>query len=149
MTEPTKAFLCNAPRAKEGTFCTLSAGKGTDHPGTGHCHLHGGGKATENARKHAPFLEAQARGLSMADMESLYDMSNKGLVLARALAVQRLIHGQPSSREASDLTMAIQRIDKVLDSVGFDTEDNPDMPDNSGETDPLTEELARLNALDN
>lgn len=153
---------CNAPlaRKKNGSkFCKQPAGMGTTHEGVGHCVIHGGdpkpdkGKKKEQgpatrARLHVPLLEQAARGLHVEDLEHLYDMSNKGLVLARATAVQRLLSGQITTKEASDLSITIQRIDKVLDAVGFETEDNPDMPSNTGELDELDKELARLEALE-
>ena len=134
---------CNAPinrRQSTNKFCRRPAGEGTDHPGEGHCYLHGGGKATENVRKHAPVLEAAARQLANDDLESLFDMSNRGLVLARALAVQRLVTPGISSKESSDLTIAIQRIDKVLKE--YEVEDDPDQP--AHVPDALDEEAKRL-----
>lgn len=154
----TPDLTCNAPlaRPKNGTkFCKRPAGYGTATPGLGHCTLHGGvPKKEEEAEKvrrsrlHVPLLEQAARGLSNEDMEHLYDMSNKGLVLARASAVQRLLSGSITSKEASDLSMTIQRIDKVLDNIGFVPEDDPDAPSNTGELDELDLELARLDALE-
>lgn len=33
---------CGAPKADGSGTCSQSAGRGTDHPGTGHCNVHGG-----------------------------------------------------------------------------------------------------------
>jgi hypothetical protein len=48
--------LCGAKKRKGGK-CRLYAGQRTDHPGVGHCYLHGG--ATPNGKKHAVTLEAR------------------------------------------------------------------------------------------
>lgn len=109
------APTCGAPSTRgKGTFCRRPAGEGTDHKGDGQCFRHGGGAGSSNVRNHAPVLEAAARGLAKDDLSSLFDMSNKGLVLARALAVQRMITPGISTKELADCSMAIQRIDKVL-----------------------------------
>ena len=142
---------CNAPlqsRNNKGKFCKKQAGEGTTHLGEGHCFMHGGEKAVERKKSHAPFLEAAARGLSTDELENLYDMSNRGLILARAMAVQRLVNPNVSSKEASDLTMAIQRIDKVLESFPVGGDDDPDAAPNSGDVSPLDAEYQRLVELE-
>ena len=141
--------FCNAPlqsRNNRGKFCKKGAGEGTTHSGEGYCFLHGGEKAVERKQSHAPVLEAAARGLSTDDLEDLYAMSNRGLVKARALAVQRMLSPTVSSKEVSDLSISIQRIDKVLDSSSFGGEDDPDAAPNTGLSE-LDVEAARLKEL--
>jgi hypothetical protein len=92
-------------------------------------------------RKHAPTLEAAARELGTGDLMQLFDMSNQGLVLARALAVQRLLNPGITSKEASDLTMAVTRIDKVLEKFDLEQLDDPE------EVSKVDEEYNRLDAI--
>lgn len=129
-----------SPRGKDG-FCSLPAGAGTYHKGEGACYRHGGSTGSDVGKKHAPALERAARKIGTSDLTSLLEMSNKGLVLARALAVQRMLSPEATSKEISDCSMAVQRIDKVL--ADYDIEDL--MGDTStDEDDPLDEEAKRL-----
>lgn len=138
MGEYSASPNCGAPSTRgRGTFCRRPAGEGTKHKGDGHCFRHGGGEGTSNARKHAPLLEAAARGLAKDDLSDLFDMSNKGLILARALAVQRMITPEISTKELADCSMAIQRIDKVL--AVHPVDEGEELPDS-----PLDEEAERL-----
>lgn len=143
-------LYCNAPlqsRNRKGKFCKKVAGEGTDHYGEGHCHLHGGNisKPGEGVKAYAGVLEVAAAKLHDEDLEQLMQMSNKGLVLARAMAVQRLVTPGISSREANDLSMAISRLDKLIDNLP-QGEDDPDSPANTG-PDAVDAEAARLAQL--
>lgn len=145
----TTDLYCNAPlqsRNRQGKFCRFVAGTGTDHYGVGYCHLHGGnvGKPGEGVKHYAAQLEIAAKKLHTEDLEAMMDMSSKGLILARAMAVQRLVTPGISAREVNDLSMAISRLDKLIKDLP--KEDNPDLPSNEG-PDALDEEAARLAEL--
>jgi hypothetical protein len=136
---------CNAKRqrGKDG-FCQQPAGLGTNHQGEGRCHIHGG--RGEKGHEAVPELSGQVKHLSVADAEALFSMGTTAMVLARARLMQRLLHVDAlTTKEISDLTMSVQRLDKVLGQ--HPDFDDPDAVPNTPAT-SLDDELARLVALE-
>jgi hypothetical protein len=56
---------CGAKTRQEGAAptCSLSAGWGTDHPGTGHCRLHGGNTPAQKTRARKIQADKEARAV--------------------------------------------------------------------------------------
>lgn len=134
---------CNAKRqrGKRG-YCGMPAGWGTDHLGEGRCYMHGG--RPERAHEAAPYLSDAVKELSVADTEALMSLGTQAMVLARARLVEKLLQTGLTTKEMSDLTISIQRLDNVL--AKHPDVDDPDAAPNK--TQPLDEELQRLIALD-
>lgn len=136
---------CNAKRQRghEG-FCQSPAGYGTDHLGEGRCYMHGG--RPERTHEAAPYLADAIKDLTVRDAEALMSMGTTAVVLARARLLEKLlvIDGL-TTKEISDLTMSIQRLDNVLSK-------HPDIDDpdaiTSTKVDGLDDELKRLIALE-
>ena len=135
--------LCGAPlkRAAQG-FCRAPAGYGTDHRGSGHCHIHGGKpeNVPEGAFETAPDLVNRAASLTDDDVEALYSLSVRAWVICLAQYSQSAMQVGRTTKEINELTLSIGRLNALLrDHPEFD---NPDAP--AHETDPLDEELKRL-----
>ncbi|WP_089105480.1 hypothetical protein [Streptomyces hyaluromycini] len=68
MTIPTRSAghdhpKCGAKKRQAEGLCERPAGRGTSHPGTGRCRLHGGSTRTQSVGAEREVLEAQARTL--------------------------------------------------------------------------------------
>jgi len=135
---------CNAQNQRKSGFCQAAAGLGTDHLGEGRCWMHGG--KPDKANEAVPFLAERVRKLSAPDTEALMTMGTNAMVLARARLMERMLQDGLSTKEISDLTMSIQRLDKVLGDH-LDNED-PDAAPNANNGDHLNDELKRLIALE-
>lgn len=136
---------CGSIYTKEKKPCRNPAGMGTKHPGEGLCTHHGGNDVPEGARKLVPLLAERTQLLTVEDLTHLVDAGTAALIVARASLVERLLMGaQLSTREVSDLTSSIQRLDKVLKE-----HEMPEMAaPKDGGGDPLDDELKRLIALE-
>ena len=134
---------CNAENQRKMGFCQMPAGYGTHHHGEGRCYMHGG--RPERVNDAVPHLADTVKELSPADCEALMSMGTNAMVLARARLMEKLLLDGLSTKEISDLTMSIQRLDKVL-GTHLDNED-PDAVPNHKDV-QLDDELARLIALE-
>lgn len=104
--------------------------------------MHGG--RPERAHEAAPYLSDAVKELSVADTEALMSLGTQAMVLARARLVEKLLQTGLTTKEMSDLTISIQRLDNVL--AKHPDVDDPDAAPNNMQ--PLDEELQRLIALD-
>lgn len=147
--------LCNARLARQAGYCDLQAGWDTDHPGTGRCSLHGGAGASEGGTDgprdlwKAAGLQAiidMAETMTSSDQEYLYHVSNNALTVTRAGIVARMQAPDASPKELADLSMALARIDKILER--YPEELNPEMRERTVETTPDVDEFARLEQLE-
>jgi len=106
--------------------------------------MHGG--KPERAHDAVPYLSESVNKLSVEDAEALMSMGTMAMVLARARLMERLMQVESlTTKEISDLTMSIQRLDNVL-SKHPELDDPDAAPNISGGN--LDEELQRLIALD-
>lgn len=146
---------CNARLHRSSGYCQNAAGAGTDHPGVGRCRLHGG-LSPRHEGADGPLDLFRAHGLGQIidlaetmthdDQEYLVEVGNNALVVARASILARITQGRLEPQELSHLTMALSRIDKLIER--YPNEENPDAaPNQPG--DGLEEELARLEELEN
>jgi len=137
--------LCNAPlkRASMG-FCKSPAGYGTDHTGSGHCHVHGGKPedVPQGTFETAPDLVTRAAGLTDDDVEALYGLSVKAWIICMAQYTQSAMQPGRTTKEINELTLSISRLNGLLrDHPEFD---NPDEASNAAEKDDVDLELERL-----
>ena len=108
--------------------------------------MHGGERSRQDAaEKLVPWLTKRTRQMSAADAEALMTMGTNAMVLARAELVERLIQPGLSTKEISDLTTSLGRLDKLI--AQHPELENPDAAPNSA-TDPVDTEYARLVALE-
>lgn len=144
----TEGLKCGAKRQRGYMgYCQHPAGFGTDHLGTGRCHLHGGrgDEVPKEALAAAPWLAERTRKLSVADAEALMVMGTMAMVLARATLMERLLSPGITAKESNEITMSVTRLDNLL-SKHPELQD-PDAPSNHGPA-PVDEELKRLLQLE-
>lgn len=92
---------CGAKTRQEGAHptCSLSAGWGTDHPGVGHCRLHGGNTKAQKTRARKQQADKEARAvLAELDVQPVEDpltalMQLAGQVLSWQEATATLVNG--------------------------------------------------------
>lgn len=143
---------CNARLKRRDGYCELPAGNRTDHPGVGRCWLHGG-VGPEQDGADGPLDQFKALGfgriidlaqtMTADDQEYLMDVGTNALVVTRTGILARLQNPDNSAKESADLTMALQRIEAILDK--YPDEDNPDKP--SHRPTVVDDEWARLDAI--
>lgn len=131
------ARTCNARLARQAGYCRNVAGKGTEHEGRGRCSLHGGAETTDDI-PDSPFAVLRSAGLERLidialtlteqDEELEMKVGNSGLVLARTLAVARMLHPDTTAQEMDRLSATVARIDSILSK--HTNEDDPDAAPN-------------------
>jgi hypothetical protein len=94
--------LCGSRRLKVGELCTLPAGWGTDHVGSGRCRLHGG--ATRNGRVAAAKEEAQREAVQVMGAPIDVDPLEALLVCVRVAAGE----AEYASAQVAELERAMQ-----------------------------------------
>ncbi len=143
---PEEAGLkCGAKRQRGYTgFCEYPAGYGTDHRGVGRCYAHGGrgDSVPKGAQDAAPGLAERTRKLSLEDAEALMTMGTMAMVLSRAQLMQRLLTPGITTKEASEITLSVSRLDNLL--AKHPELQDPDQPNNLGTISEVDEELRRL-----
>ncbi len=149
--EPSKD-KCGAKKRASSGYCERPAGGGTDHKGFGACSLHGGreGEVPVKAYQATPYLAERTRELSMGDAEALLEMGSQALYLSRAELIQRLLQPGLTTKEVSDLTISIARLDKLV-KANPPTAEGEDAEKDAAEQDArqaLDSELDRLKAVD-
>lgn len=148
------AATCNA-RLHRGTgYCRAVAGEGTKHPGSGRCRLHGGASPAHPGHDGpldlwrgaglGPIIDA-AEVMTRDDQEYLHEVGNNALTVARASILARMQDPSLSPKELADLSMALQRMDKVLEK--YPNEEDPDAAPNTPDR-ALDRELERLEKLE-
>jgi hypothetical protein len=94
-------YYCNARKRGEegrGELCTLRAGWGTDHPGTGRCKLHGG----KNKVKHGLYSEVTRHRVAdrvkeLRDSDDLLELREQ--IALQAAIIQEYLAGLGQSEE--------------------------------------------------
>ena len=116
---------CNARLARGSGYCSNEAGKGTDHRGYGRCRLHGG-LSPRDAGGDGP--QDLFRGIGLGeiidlaetmthdDQEYLMEVGTNALTVIRAKIAAKLHDPTITPKEMNDLTMALTRLEKVLES---------------------------------
>jgi hypothetical protein len=114
---------CNARMQRGGGYCMNGAGEGTDHPGFGRCRLHGGASPREEGVDGPADLFRVAgldniinlaETMTHDDQEYLMEVGTNALVVIRATIVAEMHKGGTTPKELNDLSMALQRVDKLL-----------------------------------
>jgi hypothetical protein len=113
-----------------GECCTLVAGFGTDHVGTGRCKFHGGNTRTQRAAAHAERADAEARRvLATLDVEPVADplaaLSRlAGQVVAWQEAISRIVNDlgdrirYEGASGAEQLRAEIALYERAMDRTG-------------------------------
>ena len=141
------SHTCNARLARGSGYCTNEAGKGTDHRGFGRCKLHGGSSPRDEGLDgprdlfHAIGLGEiidLAETMTRDDQEYLMDVGTNALTVTRAKIVAKMQDPTITPKELNDLSMALTRIEKVLES-------NPnDLRGQAEQAEVEDDELARV-----
>ncbi len=139
--------LCNAPLKRGPGFCREKAGMGTDHRGSGHCHMHGGKpeNVPQGAFETAPDLVNRAALLTDDAAETLYSLTTKAWIICIAQYTQSAMQVGRTTKEINELTLSIGRLNALL-------RDHPeiDNPDEAANTPDETDaELQRLLKIGN
>src|SRR5690606_32915420 len=85
MDEDLERKICGARTKADGTICQNPAGQGTDHPGQGRCHLHGGATPIKHGRYSKIKREA------LRDLIAEYEQDPDPLNLLPELATARAL----------------------------------------------------------
>jgi hypothetical protein len=100
---------CGATNKRNGKPCRMTRGFRTDHPGSGHCYLHGG--ASPNGEKHAARIAAERLGakLELAPHDALLD------ALYRQAAIVAFYAGRVAALDDTALIVEPTRIRRDQD----------------------------------
>lgn len=138
---------CNARLSRGTGYCKNGAGLGTDHLNYGRCKLHGG-LSPRDAGVDGPADLFRAVGLGAIidlaetmthdDQEYLMEVGTNALTVIRAKIVAKMHDPNATPKEMNDLSMALTRIEKVLESNPNEVKDSGDISENE------EEELARV-----
>lgn len=107
------AGKCGRLRNRTGTYCTLDAGWGTDHVGSGACRKHGGTSAITHGRFSAVAREKLGERQDRWEKDPQLATIDGEVALLRGL-MERQIEGDASPDDVADMAERVVRAVDIL-----------------------------------